>query len=97
MIIWIRGPRGSGKTTLAKELCSKLPNAVNLDGDMMREVWTDLGFSDDDRYENNMRIARLASSLEKQGFDVVVSTICPYIRDLHQQIDYISHPKFINL
>lgn len=76
MIIWIRGARKSGKTTLAKQLLSKM-DAVWLDGDMMRRVWIDLGFTEEDRLENNKRIARLAKEIEEQGRDVIVSTICP--------------------
>lgn len=97
MIIWITGDRGKGKTTLAKELCSKM-GAINLDGDEMRSsISTDLGFSDTDRFENNIRIAKLAKILESQGFDVVVSTICPDKLGLREQVFHISKCKFINL
>jgi adenylylsulfate kinase-like enzyme len=98
VIIWIRGERGAGKTTLAKELCSKLPKAILLDGDEMRaSISEELDFSDEDRYENNMRIGKLAAVLHKQGFDVIVATICPPLKDLHEQLDYITHAKVINL
>ena len=96
MIIFITGDRGKGKTTLAKELCRKM-GAINLDGDGVRRVWTDLGFSDEDRFENNMRVARLAKELEEQGFDVIVSTICPNIKNLRKEVFYICKCKFINL
>ena len=76
MIIWIRGPRKSGKTTLAKQLLERM-NAVWLDGDDMRTMWPDLGFSEQDRLVNNIRVAKLAKILEDQGHDVIVSTICP--------------------
>jgi len=97
MIIWITGKRKSGKTTLAKELCSKM-NAINLDGDEMRNsVSTEFGFSDIDRFDNNIRIAKLAKVLEKQGFDVVVSTICPDVNKLRAEIFLITGCKFINI
>ena len=71
--------------------------AINLDGDGVRRVWKDLGFSDEERFENNMRVARLAKELEEQGFDVIVSTICPDINNLRQEVFYICKCKFIHL
>lgn len=97
MIIWITGARGAGKTTFARELCQKT-KAIHLDGDAMRaSISTDLGFSDADRIENNLRIARLAKELEGQGFDVMISTICPDIQDLRESVFHISKCKFIHL
>lgn len=86
MIHWIYGASGCGKTTLARTLLDS--KTVHLDGDDMRRVWTDLKFSDEDRMTNNMRIAHLARVLDRQGFNVVVSTICPTqeIRDAVRQI-----------
>ncbi len=75
MIQWIYGESGVGKTTLARKLIDQ--RTVHLDGDDMRRVWTDLGFTDADRLTNNVRIAHLARVLDRQGFNVVVSTICP--------------------
>lgn len=74
-MIWITGNSGAGKTTLAKKL--KKDNTIILDGDELRECWK-LGFSKDDRWEQNLRAAKLANLLEKQGFEVIVATICPY-------------------
>ena len=82
MIYWITGNSGSGKTTLAGVLArglglSEVP-AIVLDGDDMRTVWKDLGLSRDDRHTQNERTGALAKLLEAQGFNVVVSTICPF-------------------
>lgn len=86
MIQWIYGESGCGKTTLARKLLDA--RTVHLDGDDMRRVWTDLQFSDEDRMINNLRIAHLARVLDRQGFNVVVSTIAPTqeIRDAVQKI-----------
>lgn len=97
MIIWITGARKSGKTTLAKELCVKM-GAINLDGDDMRSsISTDLGFSDEDRFANNIRIAKLAKVLEIQGYDVVVSTICPDITNLRNEVYFVTGCRFIHI
>lgn len=96
MIIWIRGERKSGKTTLAKELSEKMDAAVMLDGDEMRaSISEGLGFSDEDRRTNNIRIAKLAKVLENQGFDVVVATICP--GEIKTDVYNITGCKFIEL
>lgn len=75
MITWITGESGSGKTTLAKKLI-KLDGGIHLDGDQMRTCWK-LGFTLKDRAENNLRIAKIARILSNQGFNVIISTICP--------------------
>ena len=72
-----------------------MKDAIHLDGDVMRTVWQ-LGFSEKDRYEQNLRIARLAKVLRNQGFNVVVSTICPY-KDLREKVQEICGCKFIYL
>ena len=95
MIIWIRGKRKSGKTTLAKELQERMGGII-LDGDEMREgISKGLGFSYEDRLENNLRIARLAKTLESQGLDVIVATICP--GKVKQEVYFITGCKFIDL
>jgi len=95
LIIWISGNTGSGKTYLAKELNELTSNdLIELDGNAMREIWTDLGLSKNDRWENNKRTARLAKLLSDQGYNVVVSMIAPY-KDLRKVIDDICHPTWI--
>ena len=94
MIVYLVGPSGAGKTTLAKKFSGK--NVVNLDGDDVRKIWPDLKFTPEDRVENNLRVARLAKILDDQGLAVVVSTICPY-KDLRTQIKKICNPLFIRV
>lgn len=93
-IFWIFGNSGSGKTTLAKQMQSNF-NAVILDGDDLRTVWK-LGLEKADREEQNFRAARMAMILKKQGFNVIVSTICPY-NDLRQRISEMCNPEWIYL
>ena len=84
------GASGSGKTTLS----AMITNAIHLDGDALRTIWTDLGLSKEDRWEQNLRTARLARVLRNQGHNVVVSTICPY-RKLRKEVQAICDCKFI--
>ena len=58
MIIWITGISGSGKTTTASFLINKLrktySNLVNLDGDVIRNL-----YGDDLGYDVNSRIKQI--------------------------------------
>jgi len=94
MIIWISGNTGSGKTYLANKLKKVIPNVIHLDGDQLRTVWKDLGMSREDRWENNLRVARLANLHNLAGFNVVISVIAPYIK-LREEIDVICRPTWI--
>ena len=95
MIYWIVGESGSGKSTLARRMLTE--NTVHLDGDEMRAtICKDLGFNDEDRLENNLRIARLARLMADKGFDVVVSTICP-TKEMRQQVYWITKCRFVKM
>jgi len=77
MIIQIIGLPGSGKTTLAAELASRI-NAIHINADYVRStINSDLGFSSEDRVEHARRMGGMAEMLSGQGFDVVVDFICP--------------------
>lgn len=95
MITWVTGRSGSGKTTLAKKIIAN-DGGILLDGDDMREVWGDLGLSKEDRFENGLRIARLAKTLDAQGHNVVVAGICGY-RELRRQVRNITNCRFVQL
>ncbi len=77
MIIQIIGLPGSGKTTLATELVSRI-NGIHLNADEVRaDLNKDLGFSPEDRIEQSRRMGALARLLDKQGHIVVVDFVCP--------------------
>jgi adenylylsulfate kinase len=96
-IQWIYGESGSGKTTLAKSIqAASTRQCVLLDGDDMRRVWTDLGYSDEDRETQNTRVAHLARVLARQGFDVVVATICP-TPELRKKVQQITGAVMIQI
>lgn len=75
--IWVvYGESGSGKTHRALEILREHPDAVSLDGDLVRLFVTGhLGFSEEDRRENNRIVADIARLLYYQGRKVVISTV----------------------
>jgi adenylylsulfate kinase len=81
-VIWFTGLSGAGKTTIALEVCRALRaggTAVEyLDGDVIRSVMPQTGFSRADRDAHVRRVAFLASRLEHHGITVVVALISPY-------------------
>jgi len=99
MITWIIGNTKAGKTTLANIIKNAEPsfnysNSILLDGNKMREVWTDLDLSRKGRITQNIRIAKLAKVLSEQGHNIIIATICPY-GELRKEIKKIIDCKFI--
>lgn len=96
MIFWITGNSGAGKTTLAHNLARA--NDIILDGDALREIWPELGFSREDRWTHNLRVSRLARMLEGQraylGANIFVAVISPY-RELRAEVKEICGCQFI--
>lgn len=93
MIIWITGQSGSGKTTLAEQMKTK--NSIILDGDIIRKIYN-TGFSKKERVVHNLKVAKFAKMLSDQGFDVIVSLICPY-KYLRKKCKEITNCSFIYL
>ncbi|HPD95687.1 MAG TPA: adenylyl-sulfate kinase [Tenuifilaceae bacterium] len=80
--VWLTGLPSSGKTTLGtllvKSLKEKDVETVLLDGDDVRKlVCSDLGFSNNDRFENIRRAASIARLLNNQGVVVVCCFVSP--------------------
>jgi len=83
MIALLCGLSGAGKTTLAKNIYSKLlergVNAEIIDGDEYRaRLFKDLKFSKEDRYENIRRLGYIANKFSSHGIVTIVSAINPY-------------------
>lgn len=96
MVIWLTGQSKSGKTTLANKMKKWYEHTIVLDGDEVRKIWPGLGLTKEDRWEQNLRVARLAKHLSEQGFVVVVAVIAPY-KELRQQIRNITNCAFYYL
>lgn len=82
-IFQMMGLSGAGKSTIAYEVKSKLEKKglliEVLDGDVFRKnLCSDLGFSQQDRFENIRRMGYVASLLAKNNIIVLISAINPY-------------------
>ena len=75
MVYWITGRKDSGKTTLAYRIAGQV-NGVVIDGDEVRQFFP-TGWTDDNRFEHIMMMARFARLLEKQGKIVIVACVSP--------------------
>ena len=82
-VVWFTGLSGSGKSTIANIVESKLHTmgvrTYLLDGDNVRHgLNRDLGFTDVDRVENIRRIAEVSRLMVDAGLVVLVSFISPF-------------------
>jgi len=81
-VLWFTGLPGSGKTTLARGVSAHLRRrglpVEELDGDGIRALFPDTGFSRQDRDLHLRRVGHLAGTLEKHGVFVVASFVSPF-------------------
>lgn len=81
--LWFTGLPASGKSTVAKrvelELVQRGFDVENLDADEVRKnLHPKLGFSQEERGENNRRIAFLCKLLNKHNVVAIVAAISPF-------------------
>ena len=79
MIYWFTGQPCAGKTVLANLLKKEKPGAFRIDGDDMRELFSNKDYSINGRVINVGTAQRIAQYLNNQGKDVIVSLVAPYI------------------
>lgn len=100
MIYWFTGQPGSGKTVLANLLKEKyLPHAYRIDGDEMRELFTNKDYSIKGRITNVDAAQKIAHYLHNQGKDVIVSLVSPYLDQREEFKDIMEwqiHELFIH-
>lgn len=97
MIYWFTGQPAHGKTVLANLLKEKhLPNAYRIDGDEMRELFTNKDYSINGRVTNVGTAQKIAHYLHNQGKDVIVSLVAPYI-DQREEFKTIMGDNIIEI
>tara|TARA_B100000900_G_scaffold416237_1_gene450417 strand:- start:16058 stop:16522 length:465 start_codon:yes stop_codon:yes gene_type:complete len=84
MIIWLTGQPGSGKTTLAKELISRIQyensdiKLINLDGDDLRSISKNQDYSKEGRIKNISTAISIMRFLSHKDYICIVSIVAPY-------------------
>lgn len=87
--LWFTGLSGAGKSTIAQAVLRRLravgrPGYI-LDGDNLRAgLNSDLGFSEEDRVENQRRVAEVAKLFVDAGMVAIVATISP-LQDMREK------------
>jgi adenylylsulfate kinase len=81
-VLWFTGLSGSGKSTIAgrvhRELAQRGVDVEYIDGDALREVFPNTGFTRAEREEHLRRTGYMSSRLAAHGVTVVASLVSPY-------------------
>jgi bifunctional enzyme CysN/CysC len=98
-VIWLTGLSGSGKSTIADALESRLHgmgiHSYILDGDNIRGgLNKDLGFTEADRVENIRRTAEVARLMADAGLVVITAFISPFRSERDMARGLFEHGEF---
>jgi adenylylsulfate kinase len=101
-LIWFTGLSGSGKSTIANALESKLfekkIKTYTLDGDNIRKgINNDLNFSPEDRTENIRRIAEISKLFVDAGIVVLAAFVSPYKKDREAVKNIVGKNYFVEV
>ena len=101
-VIWLTGLSGAGKTTIARQFeidLNKMGYLTQiLDGDNVRTgINSNLGFSEDDRFENIRRIAEVSKLFLDCGIICINSFISPTKKIRQMARDIIGSENFIEV
>ena len=81
-VLWFTGLSGSGKSTIATRVHEALEqqgtDVEYIDGDALREVFPNTGFTRAEREEHLRRTGYMASRLAAHGVTVIASFVSPY-------------------
>lgn len=81
-VLWFTGLSGSGKSTIAtqvhQELVRRGVEVEYLDGDALRSVFPNTGYTRAEREEHLRRTGYMASRMAAHGVTVVASFVSPY-------------------
>lgn len=105
--IWLTGLPAAGKSPLAEAVETTLLQAgraaYRLDGTTMRQgVCSDLGYTGEDRRENNRRLAELARLFADAGTVAIVAAVSPFAevrraaREVHERDGIPFVEVFVN-
>jgi len=101
-LIWFTGLSGSGKSTIANALETRLfekkIKTYTLDGDNIRKgINNDLSFSKEDRTENIRRIAEISKLFVDAGMVVLAAFISPYKKDREAIKNIVGKNNFVEV
>lgn len=101
-ILWFTGLSGSGKSTIANAVESRLfeldKHTYLLDGDNIRMgLNKGLGFSDKDRIENIRRIGEVSKLFVDAGAIVLTAFISPFQRERDMVRSFVKEDEFIEV
>lgn len=101
-VLWFTGLSGSGKSTIANAVESKLiehnKHTYLLDGDNVRlGLNKGLNFTDEDRIENIRRIGEVSKLFIDAGTIVLTAFISPFQKDRQQVRELIQDNEFIEV
>jgi bifunctional enzyme CysN/CysC len=101
-VVWLTGLSGAGKSSIGRKLERKLFDegcqTMLLDGDNVRHgLSSDLGFSPDDRAENNRRVGEMARLFFEQGSIVICTFVSPYRKDRDFVRSLLPEDRFLEV
>ncbi|SDO06025.1 bifunctional enzyme CysN/CysC [Aureimonas jatrophae] len=102
VLVWFTGLSGSGKSTIANLLESRLLaegcHTYLLDGDNVRHgLNRDLGFTDADRVENIRRVGEIAKLMVDAGLIVLASFISPFEAERALARELLGEGEFVEV
>ena len=102
LCLWFTGLSGSGKSTIANALLPMLlergRQATVLDGDVVRtHLSKGLGFSQEDRDTNILRIGFVAGEIARHNGTVICAAISPYRSTRNEARKMVGDERFIEI
>jgi bifunctional enzyme CysN/CysC len=102
VVVWLTGLPGSGKSTIANIVESKLlalgRQTMLLDGDNLRQgLNADLGFDVASRSENVRRVGEVAKLMADAGLIAIVALVSPFRADRRRAAALLREGRFLEI